>query len=78
MISIHKVCEAQNDARLTLTTQDQTLIRQAMEGDCLTRWEAEVLSKMVDEIYFQCGLHRPWKEGQVRSQCVGIMVGAGR
>lgn len=78
MISIQEVREAQSDARLTLKTQDQTLIRQAMEGAGLTRWEAEVLPKVVDEIYFQRGLHRPWKDGQVRYQCVGITVGAGR
>ena len=72
MISIQEVREAQSDARLTLKTQDQTLIRQAMEGAGLTRWEAEVLPKVVDEIYFQRGLHRPWKDGQARYQCVGI------
>ena len=42
MISIQEVREAQNDARLTLKTQDQTLIRQAMEGAGLTRCETEV------------------------------------
>ena len=78
MISIQEVREAQSDARLTLKTQDQTLIRQAMEGAGLTRWEAEVLPKVVDEIYFQRGLNRPWKDGQIRYQCVGITVSAGR
>jgi len=41
VISIPEVRAAQSDARLTLKTQDHTLIRQAMEGAGLTRWEAQ-------------------------------------
>jgi hypothetical protein len=78
MISIPEVRAAQSDARLTLKTQDQTLIRQAMEGAGLTRWEAQVLPRVVEEIYFHGGVPRPWKDGEVRYQCVGITVGAGR
>ncbi len=78
MISLHENRDAQCDARLTLKTQDQTLIRQAMEGAGLTAWEAQVLPRVVDEIYFQGGSKRPWKDGQVRYQCVAITAGAGR
>jgi hypothetical protein len=78
MISLHENRGAQCDARLTLKTQDQTLIRQAMEGAGLTRWEAQVLPRVVDDIYFQGGEKRPWKDGQVRYQCVAITAGAGR
>jgi hypothetical protein len=78
MISLHESRGAQCDARLTLKTQDQTLIRQAMEGAGLTRWEAQVLPRVVDDIYFQGGEKRPWKDGQVRYQCVAVTAGAGR
>ena len=49
-----------------------------MKGAGLTRWEAAVLPRVVEDIYFQGGLNRPWKDGQVRYQCVDIMAGAGR
>lgn len=78
MIMLSENREAQRDLRLTLKTQDQTLMRQAMEGAGLTRWEAEVLPKVVEDIYFQGGINRPWKDGQVRYQCVDIKAGAGR
>jgi biotin operon repressor len=78
VISLNESRGAQCDVRLTLKTQDQTLIRQAMDGAGLTRWEAQVLPKVVEDIYFQGGLNRPWKDGQVRYQCVSITSGAGR
>ncbi len=78
MISLNESRGAQCDARLSLKTQEQTLIRQAMEGAGLTRWEAAVLPRVVEDIYFQNGAHRPWKDGQVRYQCVSITAGAGR
>jgi hypothetical protein len=78
MIMLSENREAQRDLRLNLKTQDQTLMRQAMEGAGLTRWEAEVLPKVVEDIYFQGGINRPWKDGQVRYQCVDIKAGAGR
>jgi hypothetical protein len=78
MISLNESRGAQCDARLSLKTQEQTLMRQAMEGAGLTRWEAEVLPRVVEDIYFQDGANRPWKDGQVRYQCVDITAGAGR
>ena len=70
MISLNESRGAQCDVRLSLKTQDQTLMRQAMDGAGLTRWEAAVLPRVVEDIYFQGGLNRPWKDGQVRYQCV--------
>jgi hypothetical protein len=78
MISLNESRSAQCDARLCLKTQDQTLIRQAIDGAGLTRWEAAVLPRVVEEIYFQGGQNRPWKDGQVRFQCVDITAGPGR
>lgn len=78
MISLNESRGAQCDDRLCLKTQEQTLIRQAMVGAGLTRWEAEVLPRVVEDIYFQDGANRPWKDGQVRYQCVDITAGPGR
>jgi hypothetical protein len=78
MISLNESRGAQCDVRLSLKTQDQTLIREAMSGAGLTRWEAAVLPRVVEDIYFQGGTNRPWKDGQVRYQCVDITAGAGR
>jgi hypothetical protein len=78
MISLNESRDAQRDDRLCLKTQEQTLIRQAMDGAGLTRWEAAVLPRVVEDIYFQGGTNRPWKDGQVRYQCVDITAGAGR
>jgi hypothetical protein len=78
MISLNESRGAQCDVRLSLKTQDQALMRQAMDGAGLTRWEAAVLPRVVEDIYFHGGLNRPWKDGQVRYQCVGITAGAGR
>ncbi len=51
-----------------------------MEGAGLDhRWEAQVLPRVVDDIYFQGGTNRPWKRcGKIRYQCVDITAGAGR
>ena len=78
MISLNEARGEQCDVRLTLKTQAQTLIRLAMEGAGLTRWEAQALPRVVEDIYFQDGANRPWKDGQVRYQCVDITAGAGR
>jgi hypothetical protein len=78
MIMLSEAREEQRDLRLTLKTQDQTLIREAMTGAGLTRWEAAVLPRVVDEIYFQGGSKRPWKDGQMRYQCVAITAGPGK
>lgn len=78
MISLNESRDAQCDVRLALKTQEQTLIRQAMAGAGMTRWEASVLPRVVEDIYFQGGTNRPWKDGQVRYQCVDITAGPGR
>lgn len=78
MISLNESRGAQCDVRLSLKTQDQTLMRQAMEGAGLSRWEASVLPRVVEDIYFHGGTNRPWKDGQVRYQCVDITAGPGR
>ncbi len=75
---VHEVREAQCDARLTMKTQDQTLMRLAMEGAGMTRWEARALPEMVREVYFREPGNRPMEEGQMRYQAVSLKAGAGR
>ena len=78
MISLNESRSAQCDARLSLKIQNQTWIRQAMDGAGMTLWEASVLPRVVEDIYFQGGQNRPWKDGQIRYQCVDITAGPGR
>jgi len=68
----------QSDQRLLLKTQDQTLIRKAIDGAGLSPWEARVLPKVVEEVYFATPGSRPWQDGQIRYQCVAATAGAGR
>jgi hypothetical protein len=75
---INEVREAQCDARLSIKTQDQTLIRRAMEGAGLTSWEARVLPEVVREVYFSAPGERPLEDGQMRYQAVSLQAGAGR
>ena len=42
----------QSDDRLRMKTQDDTLMRAAMDGAGLTPWEARALPELVDEMYF--------------------------
>jgi hypothetical protein len=78
MISLHETRGAQCDVRLALKTQNQTLMREAMTGAGLTLWEARVLPDVVESIFFHDGSISPWKDGQVRYQCVDITAGPGR
>ncbi|HET8580595.1 MAG TPA: DUF1670 domain-containing protein [Nitrospiraceae bacterium] len=78
MIIIHEAREAQCDARLALKTQDQALIRRAIEGAGLTPWEARVLPEVVREVYLSEPGNRPIEDGQMRYQAVSIKAGAGR
>lgn len=78
MIMMSEDRAAQSDERLLLKTQDQTLIRMAMDGAGLTRWEAQVLPRVVEEVYFATPGGRPLQEGQVRYQCVVVTAGAGK
>jgi hypothetical protein len=49
---LRRVC----DVRLALKARDQTLVRQAMDGASLTRWEALVPPRVVEDIHFQGGM----------------------
>jgi hypothetical protein len=77
VISLQECRSEQCDARLILKTQDQLLVRRAIEGAGLTPWAAGVLPKVVHDTYFLGEAERPWKEGQIRYQCVSLNAGSG-
>ena len=68
----------QSDDRLRLKTQHDTLMREAMAGAGLSRWEAQALPDIVDEIYFAQGGDGPLRDGQTLYQCTALDEGPGK
>lgn len=68
----------QSDERLSMKTQDTTLIHEAMIGAGLSHWEAKYLPELVQEIYFSQGDEQPLRDGQILFQCTAINEGAGK
>lgn len=68
----------QSDERLRLKTQHDTLMREAMAGAGLSRWEAQALPEIVDEIYFAQGGDGPLRDGQILYQCTALDEGPGK
>lgn len=68
----------QSDDRLRMKTQNDTLMRAAMDGAGLTRWEARALPELVEEIYFSHVGEGPLRDGQQLFQCTAIDEGAGK
>lgn len=68
----------QSDERLQLKTQNDTLMREAMAGAGLTRWEAQALPELVEEIYFAQGGDGPLRDGQILFQCTDLSEGPGK
>jgi len=64
--------------RLHRKTQDARLARIAVEGTGMSRWEADVLVDLVNEVYFAEPEDRPLQSGQMRYVCVAATEGAGR
>ena len=69
----------QSDDRLRMKTQDDTLMRAAMDGAGLPPWEARALPELVDEMYFsQPSDADPLRDGQMFYQCTALKEGAGK
>jgi hypothetical protein len=60
-----------------MKTQNDTLMRAAIDGAGLTRWEAQVLPSLVQEIYFNAGAE-PLRDGQILYQCTALNEGPGK
>lgn len=78
MIMMTEDRNRQSDERLRLKTQNDTLMRAAMAGAGLTRWEAQALPELVEEIYFSTGEAGPQRDGQILYQCTAIEEGPGK
>lgn len=78
MIMMTEDRNRQSDERLRLKTQNETLMREAMAGAGLTRWEARALPELVEEIYFSQGVAGPLRDGQILYQCTALDEGPGK
>ena len=67
-----------SEDRLRMKTQNDTLMRAAMDGAGLTRWEAQALPELVEEIYFRQSGSGPMRDGQQLFQCTALHEGAGK
>lgn len=68
----------QIDERLRHKTQDDTLMREAMAGAGLTRWEALALPDLVHSLYHSQESDMPLLDGQILYQCTALTEGAGK
>jgi len=64
--------------RLRHKSQDARLAHLAVEGAGISRWEADVLVDVVNEVYFTEPEERPVQAGQMRYVCVASSEGAGK
>jgi len=70
--------KASQDARLRQKTQEHQLQRLAIQGAGLTPWEADVLVRTVQEVFFGEPTDRPLPSGKMRYSCVAATEGAGK
>lgn len=78
MIMMTEERNRQSDERLRMKTQHETLMREAMAGAGMTRWEARVLPDLVEEVYFSHGEDGPLRDGQIVYQCTSLSEGPGK
>ncbi len=77
MITIAETRADDQARRLRQKSQDQRLINLAVEGAGISPWEAQVLTGVVNEVYFAEAEDRPLQCGQMRYTCVALSAGAG-
>jgi hypothetical protein len=70
--------QSDQDRRLRTKTQDQQLVRLAVDGAGISPWEANVLVDVVRHVYFSQSQDRPLTAGQMRYECVAADEGAGK
>lgn len=78
MIAIQGNTPSDQARRLRLKTQEQQLKALAVEGAGITPWEADVLTQVVQEVFFAEPADRPLKSGQMYYECVARGEGAGK
>ena len=66
------------DRRQQLKSISQQMKQVAVQGTGLSPWEADVLIKTIEEVYFCDPSLRAARDGQVKYQCVSSQEGAGK
>ena len=78
MIAIQGNTPSDQARRLKIKTQEQQLRRLAVEGTGLSAWEAEVLTEVVQDVFFAEPGDRPMRSGQMHYECIAQGEGAGK
>lgn len=70
--------QAEQARRLRIKTQDQRLVKMAVDGTGLSPWEAETLVEVVKEVFFTEPQDNPLRSGQMFYECAEASEGAGK
>jgi hypothetical protein len=70
--------QAEQARRLSIKTQEQRLVKMAVEGTGLSPWEAETLVEVVKEVFFTEPQNNPLRSGQMFYECAAASEGAGK
>lgn len=70
--------QAEQARRLRIKTQDQRLVKMAVDGTGLSPWEAETLVEAVKEVFFTEPQDNPLRSGQMFYECAEASEGAGK
>ena len=78
MIKIIENTQKEQARRLRIKSQEQLLIRKAVEGAGLNPWEAEELVEVVKDVFFAEPEDRPLRSSQLFYECAAAWQGAGK
>jgi hypothetical protein len=70
--------QAEQARRLRIKTQDQRLVKMAVDGTGLSPWEAETLVEVVKEVFFTEPQDNPLRSGRMFYECAEASEGAGK
>ena len=70
--------QAEQARRLSIKTQEQRLVKMAVDGTGLSPWEAETLVEVVKEVFFTEPQDNPLRSGQMFYECAEASEGAGK
>ena len=70
--------QAEQARRLRIKTQEQRLVKMAVDGTGLSPWEAGTLIEVVKEVFFTEPQDGPLRSGQMFYECAEASEGAGK
>ena len=70
--------QSEQARRLKIKTQEQRLVKLAVDGAGLSYWEAETLAEVVKEVFFTEPADTPLRSGQMYYECAEASEGAGK